>query len=116
METEIDNKAITERINTLMEKNSVTGYRLCKNLKIPNGSYFNIKKGRQGWSLEYLHKIALYFNVSLDYLVFGDDKETTDSNVIYKLHKFEEEILILKEKEKKYDKFINNLKNNLPET
>jgi DNA-binding Lrp family transcriptional regulator len=105
MDKLINNEEITKRVLILMNEKNVSGYKLCKDLNIPNGSFVNIKKGRQGWNLEYLVNISQYFKVDLCYLIYGDEEKKNE--VIYK--RYEDENILLKEEIKKYKERINEI-------
>jgi transcriptional regulator with XRE-family HTH domain len=115
MEFKFDNEGITKRVLALISNHNITAYRLCKDLKIPHGSFSNIKCNRQEWSLDFLSRIAIYFKISLDYLVYGKAEEMgDDENILYKIKTYEDELSILRDEKRKYSKFIEAIKVNLP--
>lgn len=76
-----DNKAVSERILTLMKSKGMTKYKLSVESGVSEtnlNSYFNRDSK---WSIENLMKIADYFNVSLDYLARGETKDFTKDYV-----------------------------------
>ena len=60
---------IIDRILELIKTNGITEYRVMKDCSLQANSFTYWKNGRAIPSLDALKKIALYFNVSLDYLV-----------------------------------------------
>ncbi len=98
-------KEITQRVFELMKKHNVTGYKLMKDLNIPEGTISQIKKGKFNFTIEQLIKISDYFNVSLDWLCKGIEesnsdkikiKELTEKNFLYEsaLKKYDNEIMV----------------------
>lgn len=67
-----------ERINDLCVKNGITGYRLCKDIGISPNTMTELRKGRRdGVSAENAAKIASYFGVTVEYLMYGKEKTAT---------------------------------------
>lgn len=64
-----------EIFEQLCEKFSVTPYRVCKETGLTTATISNWKAGRYVPKQEKLQKIADYFNVSLEYLTTGKEKE-----------------------------------------
>ena len=63
-------------IHTLCEKEGIKGGTLCSNIGIRRSFLSELKAGRtKSLSTEVLSKIATYFNVSVDYLLTGNQKE-----------------------------------------
>ena len=102
-----DNNSITDRIEELIKRQNITAYKLCKDLKIPNGSYYNIKRGRQIWGLEPLIKISLYFKTSIDFLVFGKAVEGNQDKI--EIEKLKENVDELKIRISYYKNLIQNI-------
>lgn len=77
-----------EVLETLMEANGLNLNQLSKLSKIP---YMTLKnfwvKGYENTKLSTLKQLAKYFNVSLDYLVFGQDYVYFNENDVLKKHK-----------------------------
>ena len=79
-----------------MKKERITPYRICKDNKIPHASFMQIKKGSQEFKVQQLVDIAKYFNVDLEYLVFGksqsnvylNDNSIDDKNKTIKVQLF----------------------------
>lgn len=63
-------------IHTLCEKEGIKDGTLCGNIGIRRSFLSELKAGRtKSLSAEVLSKIAAYFNVSVDYLLTGEQKE-----------------------------------------
>lgn len=64
-----------EIFENLCNKNNVTPYRVCKETGLTTATISNWKAGRYTPKQDKLQKIADYFNVSLEYLMTGEEKE-----------------------------------------
>lgn len=64
-----------EIFKLLCNKNNVTPYRVCKETGLTTATISNWKAGRYVPKQDKLQKIADYFNVSLEYLMTGEEKE-----------------------------------------
>lgn len=65
-------------IHALCEKEGIKDGTLCANIGIRRSFLSELKAGRtKSLSAEVLSKIAAYFNVSVDYLLTGEQKENT---------------------------------------
>ena len=64
-----------EIFEQLCEKFNVTPYRVCKETGLTTATISNWKAGRYVPKQEKLQKIADYFNVSLEYLTTGKERE-----------------------------------------
>lgn len=63
-------------IHSLCEKEGIKDGTLCGNIGIRRSFLSELKAGRtKSLSAEVLSKIAAYFNVSVDYLLTGEQKE-----------------------------------------
>ena len=63
-------------IHALCEKEGIKDGTLCANIGIRRSFLSKLKAGRtKSLSAEVLSKIAAYFNVSVDYLLTGEQKE-----------------------------------------
>lgn len=68
-------------IHTLCEKEGIKDGTLCSNIGIRRSFLSELKAGRtKSLSAEVLSKIATYFNVSVDYLLTGNQKENPPSS------------------------------------
>lgn len=95
-------ESISDRIIELMETKGVKAYKVCKDTKIPEGTFSRSIKTPDTWKLQHLEKLSKYFMVSLDYLVTGDSKHI-DEKIQKELYKMKEEVLILREKVATYE-------------
>jgi len=69
-------------IHALCEKEGIKDGTLCSNIGIRRSFLSELKAGRtKSLSTEVLSKIAAYFNVSVDYLLTGNQKEKPQSEV-----------------------------------
>ncbi|MGO5051463.1 helix-turn-helix domain-containing protein [Lachnospiraceae bacterium LCP25S3_G4] len=59
----------------LLEKFNVTTYQVAKATGISTASFTGWKQGKWNFKSDKLQKIADYFNVSLEYLMTGEEKE-----------------------------------------
>ena len=65
-------------IHALCEKEGIKDGTLCGNIGIRRSFLSELKAGRtKSLSAEVLSKIAAYFNVSVDYLLTGEQKENS---------------------------------------
>lgn len=76
----LDNKALGNRIKEEREKIHITQQNLAEVLNISTYYLGRIERGERNVSLEKLVGIASYFNISLDYLVFGNSAKTNENN------------------------------------
>lgn len=67
-----------EIFEQLCEKFNVTPYRVCKETGLTTATISNWKAGRYVPKQEKLQKIADYFNVSLEYLTTGKEREGSE--------------------------------------
>ena len=65
-----------ERIFTLLKENNITAAKLSRDIGLSAGITSQWKKGLQKPSTEAITKIAMYFNVSTDYLLGNTDTPT----------------------------------------
>ena len=72
-----------QRILSMLDKSGLTDAAFCKELSLANGTIGKWRSGKQKPSLEAVIKIASYFGVSIDYLVWGEDiQKTPDSSFV----------------------------------
>ena len=64
---------IVDRLIGLMDERNLKPAQMTRELGISGSSFTDWKKGKGSPSLEIVVKFADYFNVSLDYLVRGED-------------------------------------------
>jgi hypothetical protein len=98
----INNIQITGRILELIKRSNLDPSIVCDIAEMPRSSFsYIVKKNRFPWRVEWLAKIALYFDVTIDYIVFGDKDYVKKRNkeFIYESKKLIKDMLL---KEKKY--------------
>lgn len=78
-----DNKQITNRINTLMQANQVTSYKLAGILDISQATLSRNLNGLRDWSGDTMIKIAEHFKVPIEWLLHGKEAEETGLKLIY---------------------------------
>lgn len=64
-----------ERTKALVQQKGISWYKLSKETGIPEETFSNWKKGKYEPKNEKLNKIADYFDVSVDYLINGNEAE-----------------------------------------
>lgn len=62
----------------LLQQYKVTPYKVAKEAKVSQTALSNWKKGKHQPSYETLSKIANYFDVTVDYLMNGEDSENVE--------------------------------------
>ena len=62
------------RLNKLIEENKITRYRLAKDLKVNGQTVTFWCEGTNEPKISYLRQLALYFDVSADYLLGLEDE------------------------------------------
>lgn len=67
------------RILSLIDDSGMSDSAICKELSIGNGIIGKWRKGLQKPSTDAIIKIAEYFHVSTDYLLLGDEGDTSIS-------------------------------------
>ncbi|MCI6959066.1 MAG: helix-turn-helix transcriptional regulator [Oscillospiraceae bacterium] len=69
---------IYERIESLCKKSGINITIMCKETEVPRSALSDYKAGRtKSLSTATLSKIAVYFGVSVDYLLGNEEKPTT---------------------------------------
>ena len=66
-----------DRILGLIESSGMSDSAICKELALGNGIIGKWRKGIQKPSTEAIIKVATYFHVSADYLLFGHENNTS---------------------------------------
>lgn len=84
MNCAIDNKAIGERIKAEREKLGMTRDEFSESVDISNIFLSQIERGERQMSLNTLIKISCKLNLSLDYIIFGDDSISVNKELIIK--------------------------------
>lgn len=75
----MNKQKILNQILMLTESKGMTPSNLASALNLSNSSFTDWNKGKAFPKLETLIKIARYFNVSLDYIVFGENMSANNS-------------------------------------
>lgn len=71
---------IVDRLIALMDERNLKPAQITRELSISGSSFTDWKKGKGSPSLEVVVKFADYFNVSLDYIVRGEDFKSPHSD------------------------------------
>lgn len=87
------------RIHQIRKKNGYTQERLAEELNMDRSVLSRIEAGKYVCGVDFLARIAIFFDVSLDFLVFGkvQNNETAHlkdsiANLIWQLEQFKENI------------------------
>lgn len=75
---------IQGRVVDILHKNGLTKYKLAQQIGVDKSSITRIFNGERGWGLDMLASIAVNFDVSLDYIVFGVE---TDNKKVSQLER-----------------------------
>ena len=75
VEFEFNNYEIVERISVLAKKKGTALTPLSQKLGLSTSSFTEWRKGKAMPSLAAIATIAEYFDVTVDYLLFGDSKQ-----------------------------------------
>lgn len=70
-----------KRILELFDNSGLSDSTLCKELSFGNGTIGKLRNNKQKPSLDAVIKIAEYFNVSIDYIVYGTTKSVESTNL-----------------------------------
>lgn len=73
-------KFIIERIQALLKEQKKTKKELCDYLGVSPTNFGNWASGRNISFMKYLHAIAKFFNVSIEYLSGESDEQKSPSN------------------------------------
>lgn len=73
----LDWKVIGARIRELRKNNNITIERLCEIIGVSPSFIGLVERGESGVSIEKLCTLSQVFNVSLDYLIKGEEASTT---------------------------------------
>lgn len=65
--------SFAERLNSLIDNNNITQYKLAKDTGIAQSQLSNWRSGSKLPSFESLATLSTYFNISIDYLVTGKE-------------------------------------------
>ena len=71
-----------ERLDSLCNDRGIKGARMCRELGISKSLMTDLKSGRKkGVNADTAQKIASYFDVSVGYLLGGEEKSTVDDGL-----------------------------------
>ena len=82
-----------ERLKCIRRKRNISIRRICRDLKIQKSTYENWEIDVYPSRPEAYKKLAEYLDVSLEYLMFGEGKNTEWEETIIHLRKFVEELI-----------------------
>ena len=88
-----------DRMLAILESNDIKPKQITRELGISNSSFTDWGKGKDSPSVKILSKFAERFDVSLDYLVFGEERgkrvldfsNPLDKELLDKFHKLDKE-------------------------
>lgn len=70
------NRQVSSRLQIFLKERNITAYALMKELGINKSTFYMCLQGERDWNIDNLIKIADYFNVSIDYLIRGDESKS----------------------------------------
>ena len=79
-----------KNLKTLLEREGMTASQLARVTKVPNSTIANWLSGLEPRNLIQLKKIAEYFDVTVDFLLYGNKRITQRKNSL--ISEFDEEI------------------------
>lgn len=59
---------ITDNLKKLIKERDITEKKMCRKLEISYFNYSNCKRNLQRWNMEYVFKLAQYFDVTIEQL------------------------------------------------
>lgn len=86
-------ETIAERINNLMDSKGIKGNALADELSVNISTISRILKGTQIPNAETLHRLSQYFNVSMEFILKGEDATFQNCIGEKKLNKKENEFI-----------------------
>jgi len=92
------NRQISKRVNELIAQKGITPYQLMVDLEIPKATFYNCINSERDWSIDNLIKISNYFNVSLDWLINGEERTRSPNEYEDKIKQLEEENRLLRDR------------------
>lgn len=84
---------LLKRVYDLMEKAEIKPTQLSKELGMSTSTFSDWAKGKGSPSLKAVMQFSEYFNVSMDYLVYGKDHEASSASVLEFSNSEDEELL-----------------------
>ena len=82
-----------ERLKCIRQKRNISIRRLCRDLRIQKSTYENWETDVFPSRPEVYKKLAEYLDVPLEYLMFGESKNTEWEETVIHLRKFVEELI-----------------------
>jgi len=92
------NNQITKRIENLISIRNISAYKLMKDLELNKPTFYKCLNGESYWSVGNLIKIAHYFNVSLDWLIDGEERTRSPNEYENRIKELEEENRLLRDR------------------
>lgn len=71
----INNEEVGRRMKEIREAHNLTQEQMAEKLKVTTNAVRDYEKGNYGVSKDVMLRLKQYFNVSIDYLLFGDNTE-----------------------------------------
>lgn len=95
---------VSNRIKILIKSHKIPDYLIAGLLELSPSSFSDILSGRSPWRIKYIARVAEYFGMTTDELIFGDKKHIQNFNKeqIYELKKHIKNYLV---KEKKFSTY-----------
>ncbi len=84
---------LLKRVYALMEKAEIKPTQLAKELGMSTSTFSDWARGKGSPSLKAVMQFSEYFNVSLDYLVYGKSYEASSTSVLEFSNSEDEELL-----------------------
>jgi len=72
---------VSERVLNLLQVKNLTRYRLAQNIGITEQSISKNMSGKSNWGVESLLRISEYFNVSIEWLIYGKETPAHTGNM-----------------------------------
>ena len=85
-----------ERLKCIRLKKNISIRRLCRDLKIQKSTYENWEIDVYPYRPEAYKKLAEYLDIPLEYLMFGESKNTEWEEAVIHMRKFVEELIEVK--------------------
>ncbi|MFC1888233.1 helix-turn-helix transcriptional regulator [Thermodesulfobacteriota bacterium] len=82
-----------DRLRGIRQKRSISIRRICRDLRIQKSTYENWEIDVYPSRPEIYKKLSEYLDVSLEYLMFGERKNTEWEEAVIHLRKFVEELI-----------------------
>lgn len=102
-------KSITQRLKYLIDSYGIKGIAIADWLNIRPSSASDMITGRSPWKINHLIKLAIYFGLTLEELIFDDPNFIKKHNQLLKKKRKEEVLKIAKEQDAPIE-FIEKIK------